>query len=688
MVNRITQPRNKEGTEKIDFLLDEDWAKKAFIVPDIVLEKDDQLNRYWSTTDSKFTDTTLGGNIGINQRPGFTPYADIPCRGRLAGRSDLDIRDHEGNFGMGRYYGEAIDESAQVIYMCFGVPEFNTLTNFLRHAYDPAMISIARTGKAPSVFYELGKAVGSAAMFVAFPGIAITLASIRTAEFLFARPMHKFYTFKETMLQYWTAVNTLVNVHAINRGIMPKIVDDMARAMNLSDAVESQRVNQPFKLDQDYLNQLAISMPDIFHGNSLFDMYAIANKAQRMANQLFEEDYSKIDNATSTDYLGYVKKTLTGDGTHGTPLTNMKGTAPTLAARMKDWLNWGYDKNDNTDQTKSVGLDYRVDPTKEEDTSWWTPFKQTLTAQWNDGSKFAVFRVEHTGQVQESFGNSVVESELSSKLNGISSQVRDVRFSTMDGNIMGGIGGMVQDVVGAGVDLALGAADGLTGGLSNVIQGLAGSGFIDIPKHWQSSSAQLPKASYRMKLVTPYNNPISEIMNIWIPFYMVLAGALPLSTGKASFTSPFLCQVYDRGRLQIRLGMIESFSATRGITNLPWDKEGHALGIELSFSVVDLSSIMHMPIGTGPIKSINMTLDEDNILSDYLATLAGMDVNSQIYTAPKAKLALAKMVMQATGLFSASRWAMSVHQFSKWTGVGQVLEGLSRGSNIGIRSGV
>ena len=40
MANTITQPRNKEGSEKIDFLLDEDWAKKAFIVPDIVLDKD------------------------------------------------------------------------------------------------------------------------------------------------------------------------------------------------------------------------------------------------------------------------------------------------------------------------------------------------------------------------------------------------------------------------------------------------------------------------------------------------------------------------------------------------------------------------------------------------------------------------------------------------------------------------
>ena len=68
---------------------------------------------------------------------------------------------------------------------------------------------------------------------------------------------------------------------------------------------------------------------------------------------------------------------------------------------------------------------------------------------------------------------------------------------------------------------------------------------------------------------------------------MLLAGILPLSTGKASYTSPFLCQLYDRGRLQIRLGMIESLSITRGTTNLAFDKHGQALGIDVTFSVVE-----------------------------------------------------------------------------------------------------
>ena len=685
---KVNQPGNKQGTKTVDTFLDEDWAKKAFIVKDIDLEDVDRKNRYWSSASSKFTDTSLGGNIGINTRPGFTPYADIPVKGRLPGRDDLDIRDHQSNYGLGRYYSDALDESAQVIYMRFGVPEFNTLTNFLRHAYDPTMISIARTGKGPSVFYNIGEALGSIALYAAFPTIAVTIAAIRTAKFFFARPMHKFYTFKETMHTYWTAVNTLVNAHAINMGIFPKIFNDMAQATKISDANESQKINQPFKLDSEYIKALTAAMPDVFHGNSLFDVYNIANKAQRLANREFMADYEALNNGTATDYLGYVKKMMTGTQLNPTYISDSKGK-PTLSARLKFVLGKRVEVKDDPKNSDAATVDYKVDPAKEDDTSWWDTYAETVAAAWDDGSMFAAFRVENTGQVQESFSSSVVESELSSKLNGISSQVRDMRFSVMDGNIMGGLGDMVSGIVGAGVDLAMGAASGVTGGLSNVVAGLAGSGFIDIPKHWQSSNVQLPRPSYRMKLVTPYHNPISEMMNIWIPYYMLLAGTLPLSTGKASYTAPFLCQVFDRGRCQVRLGMIESVSTTRGITNVPFTKDGRCLGLEVSFNIVDLSSIMHMPVGTGPLDSINATLDEDNILADYIAVLAGQDLNSQIYAMPKAKLKAAALVVGASALTSPSRWGMITGEFVKGIPVvGSAIEGISRGTNLSNRTGV
>ena len=129
-----------------DFLLDKDWVKHAFSVSDTELsEPADIINRYWSSASAKFTDTRLGANIGINARPQFTRYSDIRVKGRLAGRNDVTLGATKGNFGMGRYYSEAIDDPSQTIYMRFGVPQFNSLTNFLTRAFDSEQTVMART---------------------------------------------------------------------------------------------------------------------------------------------------------------------------------------------------------------------------------------------------------------------------------------------------------------------------------------------------------------------------------------------------------------------------------------------------------------------------------------------------------------------------------------------------------------
>ena len=226
---------------------------------------------------------------------------------------------------------------------------------------------------------------------------------------------------------------------------------------------------------------------------------------------------------------------------------------------------------------------------------------------------------------------------MSQKLNGVSSQFREARFSMADGNIFGGI---INDIQNAVTDVVIGGADGVTLGFAGLVAGLGGSGYIDIPKHWQSSNANLPRGSYKIRLISPYNNPVSRMMSIWIPFYMLLAGALPRSIGHQSYTSPYYCQIYDRGRLQSKLAMIESVSISRGVSNLGFDINGQALAVDVQFNVVDLSSIMHMPISSGGLTETDMAMDDDNITMDYLNVLAGMDLYSQIYSFPKAQLKL------------------------------------------------
>ncbi len=670
-----------------NILLDKDWVKHAFSVNDMeLIEPVDIINRYWSSASAKFTDTRLGANIGINCRPQFTRYADLRVKGRLAGRNDVTLGATKGNFGLGRYYSEAIDDPSQTIYMRFGVPQFNSLTNFLSRAFDSEQTVLARTGRAPSVFYDIAKGAGTLAAVVAFPAISLTIIFGKVINSFFTRPTSKFYTLKPTMHLYWSAVNLLANTLAINMGILPKIIG--------SD--DSQKIGQPFKLDQEYLSAIHQIMPDVFSDQNYFDIYALANKAQRLANQLFMNDFDELEKGTATSYTGYVKKDLTGNGTHSTYVSDMNSNA-SISARINNMLMFGYYKSEDSKDRAEV--DPRIDPNSEKgdekkDTSWFQDFVNHLDSEFRDGSEYAVFKVEHTGSVSESFSNSTAESDLSQKMNSVSSQFRQARFSLADGNIIGGVGEALGDVLGGVKDVVMGALDGATVGFSNLIAGLAGSGYMDIPNNWQSSSASLPRSSYTMKLISPYGNPISRMQNIIIPLSMILAGVLPLSTGKQSYTSPFLCQLFDRGRCQKRLAIIESVNITRGTSSLPFDLKGSALAIDITFTVVDLSSIMHMPLSTGKLLQTDMTLDEDNILSDYLAVLAGQDIYTQIYPLGKAKLNVAKRIMQVNKLTSPAYWSSLFHESSTsgmmqylTFGAFNVLEGAVQGSSILGRQG-
>jgi hypothetical protein len=680
-------PDSVTMADQAESILDRDWAKSAFMISDAQFtDTSDIQNRYWSSAGAKYTDTRLGCNIGINPKPQFTQYSDIRARGRQALRDKVTLSATNGNHGMGEYYSEAIDDPAQTIYMRFGVPQFNSLSTFLANAFDPDMSALARTGRATGIFYNAAKIAGTITTVVAFPMFAAFVATGKLLNFIFSRPTSKFYTLKPAMHMYWSAVQTLVNNMAINRGVFPKILND--------DVDTGRRLGQPYVLDQDYLDQLSGMMPDVFRGSSFFDIYSIANRGQRMANKVFLEDYEKLNNGTATDYTGYLKKEATGTGSHTTAISKADG-GRTLSSVLNALSSLSYyvssDNSPRTEQDPRVKED-DPNPNAKKDPSFFDELINSFDAEFRDGSQFAIFKVNHTGSVSESFSSSVVESDISSKLNSTSSQMRQARFAFAEGNVIGGAAGaVIGGTVNAAKDVALGALDGLSLGFSNLLVGLGGSGYIDIPKSWQSSSVSLPTIQYSMDLISPYGNAISQIMNIDIPLAMILAGTLPLSTGKSSYGCPFLCQIFDRGRNQIKLGMIQNLNIERGTSNLPFNTKGKAMALKVTFSVVDLSSIMHMPISSGSLFSSDAALDEDNILTDYLAVLAGQGLYEQLYAMPKAKLRVAKTIQSYKKLTSPAYWASMVHESASTgllndltlgaTGVlSSIIEGAARGA--------
>jgi hypothetical protein len=288
-----------------------------------------------------------------------------------------------------------------------------------------------------------------------------------------------------------------------------------------------------------------------------------------------------------------------------------------------------------------------------------------MKAIFKDGAEFATFRVDHTGSVEESFQSSTGETDIAQKFNSASAQGRAAKFSLFGGNIDGGPIDAVKNGLGSIIEGGISGIPFIGSTIMPALKAGAGAAYADIPEYWQNSSASMPRMSYTMQLVAPYGNPLSQMINIYIPLCMILAGALPLSTGKQSYTSPFLCQVFDQGRCQTRLGIIDSLQITRGVSNLGFNKKKQAMAIDVSFTVKDLSTVLHMPIATGfaldPLEGI---FDEDTIFTDYISVLASNNLGKNIYVAQKFNKRLMARYRQIQQMTSPSFWAGYLHDMT------------------------
>lgn len=630
--------------------LDSEWIKASFLVSSLnMAEGKDTENMYWSTADLKLGDTRMGGTIGVNARPSFTRYADTRRAGRLQGRNEVTVGDVGGNYGYGRYYSEAIDDSAQKIFIRFGVPQFTSLMRFFSNAFDPDVGAWAKTGRGKSAIYTIAKTIGQVSVATALPIISATIWAGRALRMFFLRPTSKYYTLKPTPHLYWSAVNALVNSIAINRGILPRVFME-----NQTD----QQMGTSYQIDQEMLTQLSQMFPTVISEENAIDCYAIANRAQRLYNIRHEQDFERYNKGSATDFYGLVEKSYQDKVAH-------PPGEPSLANFVRTYCQFGYWLTDDP-KTEYGAVDPKDNPGGKEQRKApadGDSFFNFFDANFNDGSAFAHFVVGHTGPVVDTFSNQTGESELGNKINQMASTAKTVAFNFAGGNIGDGvILNTLETMVGLAKDAVTGLIPGVTYDLSTAIEMVLSGTFIDVPKDWKTSTANLAKSTYKMTLISPYNNPISHLQNIYIPLCMILAGGLPRATGKQSWTSPFICQLYDRGRSQIQLGMIDSISVTRGTSNLGFNNKGVALAMEVSFSVTDLSSIMAMPTSTGSLFKADTVMDEDTILFDYLAVLAGQDLYSQLYQVPKAKLNAAKLWRGTVDkAFSPAYWASMIH---------------------------
>lgn len=626
-------------------LRDRDWIRQSFLVGDTSLSgvrssnmaDIDIRNRSFSTVRLKFTDTTPGGNFAINAPPQFTRNADVKSKSIFP-----------GGRGMGRYYSEAIDDNSRLISMRFGVANFTSMTTFWAGFYDSDMAALARTGKRKGIAFKVGQAIGFVVPLLS--PVLFTIGVIGNAvRYLAMMPSSKYYYLHPSMHLYWTAVNTIFNNIAVNKGVIPRVFSDGAR---------NEFGNSTYNFTPKDLKDMQALIPDIMSDDGGINSYAIATKAQRNSRRMQKALENIIQ--TAGDKLDLAAE-IDNIQKNGLPVEQSKYNGSYLAY-IGRWLGMEKDNASEDVNRPTTGGPYAT--TAAEAPS----LMEFIHAELDDGAMFATFRVDADGAASESFSNQTGQPDIVNKINGMSSESRNTTFNMSGGNLGDGMAMQaIQGILGGVKDLVSGVADGL--GASG-LAALAGAAFVDIPNVWQSSTANLPRMNYTMTLSSAYGNKLSQLINIYLPLSMLLAAALPLSTGRQSYTSPFLLELYDRGRAQTRLGLVDSLSITRGTSNLAFDNAGNAMAIDVSFSIIDLSTVLHMPIARGfslpkaalgaaagaviggpagavagaALANITDIFTDDTAFSDYMATLGSLSMQEQVYTGDRLKLALTRQM--------------------------------------------
>lgn len=620
---------------------DSNWVRQSFLVGGTTVDGKkvsnmsdiDVRNRTFSSARFKFTDTTPGGNLAINAPPQFTRNADIKYPGLL-----------RTGKGMGRYYSEAIDDNNRLVTMRLGVPAFNSLTTFWTGFYNSDLGALARTGRPKGTMFKIGFAIGYIVPMLSLPLFLVNLGG-NLWRYLTMTPSTKYFYLRPTMHLYWNAVNNILNNIAVNKGVIPRVFSDDTR----------RKLDNTYAFSKDDYEQLKKMLPDIIMDDGGISAYAIATKAQRNSRKvqkafkdILERTGDKLDLAAEMDKIQQ----------NGLPVNPSKHNGDFLGY-IRRWLT---SEKVGVDGQNNPNIERQPTPVTEEEAPLWYEY---LMGELEDGAQFITFRVDAEGSIQESFSNSVGQPEIAGIINGKSSSARTTTFNLAGGNVGDGmIASAVEGILGGAKDLISGVAEGF--GASG-LAALAGGAFVDIPNTWQSSSAQLPRMNYTMTLTSAYGNKLSQLINIFLPLSMILAAALPLSTGRNSYTSPFILELYDRGRAQTRLGIIDSLSISRGTGNLPFDNNGNVMSIDVSFSVIDLSTVMHMPIGRG-FGLDNLTADafaDDTAFNDYMAILGGLSLQEQVYTWDRVKLSLTRQMT------SMKNWA-SAANFANWAVDGNI----------------
>ena len=528
------------------------------------------INDQWGALPQYFTkgkcrDTSLGGNDAINSYHQFCENDDIPEHPFLRTVTNQPLS------GMGRVYSETYDDQQQILYLTFGVPKYNLLTNFYGNAITQNIAQLMNSG---NTLGDVGQLIGNIlSQQVMLPAVPLVFIS-NVMGLITSTGMSKYYDFTNTMPLYYRCVNSMIIHLTINMGLNKDsfIMGNSATTNTSGGNISNLSQQEQAKLSNQSTNGNDTSgLPNIF--SKTFDIY-------QMMSKKYQYMTGNASNYTETS---------------DSALRNNNGSAFV-----------------DTSQSGNFTKDFI------------TSFFGSLY----DASYFIGFRVEKGVDTSESFSNETGQSQIAQQVNAKAEEAREAKFTLSDGNVDGGF---ISSILGAIGNVVSGAVQAVAGAsIENV---LAGAGVIDFPDIWKSSSFS-KSYSFNISLRSPYGDMYSILQNLYIPLSLLLAGGLPRSIGQSAYTAPFVCRAYCRGMFAVPLGMITSMHIKRGADQFGWSTQRLPTCIDVSFEIKDLSPAMCLAIGDGStleaLSDMTKSLGTNSNFQEYLMTLSGMGLADRL----------------------------------------------------------
>ena len=330
---------------------------------------------------------------------------------------------------------------------------------------------------------------------------------------------------------------------------------------------------------------------------------------------------------------------------------------------------WNFDRLGSTNEEASITTDKFWEEARknsEAETGYWEGvFKNMATGAamgFTEAKMYVGFRVEKGVDSSESATNTTKETELAQMINQQVSAGRS-RFFNLAAIKETSIG-QIGDTLYQGISGLLGGTlDSFKAG--GGLEILKGSGFIDIPEIYESSSFT-KSYTFDFQLRTPMADKISIFYSLYVPLAMLLAGAFPRAVGRNAYTSPFLVRAYCKGMFAVPLGIIDSITIKRGAPEYGWSKDMLPTQIDISFSIKDLSPVMFIALSDGSMKEWFNILGTNSAFQEYMLTLSGSDIAQRALRLGQIKKR-AKILLKiaANNKFNAQMFGFSVASETK-----------------------